>query len=206
MRAYFGGTFNPPHVGHDQILLALLRRPELTSIHIVPTSQNPLKDSADGLGFDFEERWALVKTWIAGLDREDQKKVVVESLEIDRARQAGHEVAQYTWDSFQELHGRHANSQWALVLGSDLLLSLSRWKEIEKLLSLFSKVFIFPREGSEGAEIPEPLYALTSWEKCDVKIPAVSSTEIRQSLDQIAEDSDGAVLPRVKAKILDLRA
>jgi cytidyltransferase-like protein len=44
----FGGSFNPPHLGHLNSLETVLKKTGLDAIHVVPAAQNPLKTPIDG--------------------------------------------------------------------------------------------------------------------------------------------------------------
>jgi nicotinate-nucleotide adenylyltransferase len=202
VRVYYGGSFNPPHVGHNQILHALLRHPGVSFVHLVPTSQNPLKSELSLGLFTYEQRWQLVESWISDLKRADRERVILESIEIDTARAAGYEVPQYTIDTFSLIAARYPGESWGLAVGQDILLGLPNWKEVEKLLQKFSQVLLFARGSDSLIKIPAALSRLTQFVILTEPIANVSGSEIRESLD-----SDGttasALLPGVRQKILD---
>jgi len=203
VRVYFGGSFNPPHIGHQQILMALLIHPGVTDVHLVPTSQNPLKEEVADQLFDYEQRWALVKAWHSHLSLKDQERVRLESVEIDRARAAGCEVPQYTVDSLLGIRAAYPDSEWALAIGEDVLESLPHWKKIDHLLGYFAQVLVFSRGPRKSAlTLPAELATMSKFIPMQAAIANVSSTEIRECIST-AESLTGALLPEVRRKILD---
>ncbi|MGZ4162085.1 MAG: nicotinate-nicotinamide nucleotide adenylyltransferase, partial [Neobacillus sp.] len=55
----FGGSFNPPHMGHINSLVTVQKKAGLDKIHVVPAAQNPLKTQVAGP--TNEQRLELVK-------------------------------------------------------------------------------------------------------------------------------------------------
>jgi nicotinate-nucleotide adenylyltransferase len=205
MRVYFGGSFNPPHVGHDQILKALLKVPEVEFVHVVPTSQNPLKTAApDEMGFGFEDRYLLAKAWMQSLSSLEKNRVVLEEEEIKKARAAGHEVPQFTIDTLSILRQRNSGASWSLAMGADLLPGLPRWKNVGELLKSLQSVFVFERVGEKFQAIPDSLSGLTSFRRMKDPILEVSSTALRKDLEGFSQAENGALLPLVRSEILGL--
>jgi nicotinate-nucleotide adenylyltransferase len=180
--AYFGGSFDPPHVGHHEIVLRLLDDPWTDVVHLVPTGLNPLKAAPA----DESRRRAWIDAWVAELARVRPGaniKLRLETLEIERA---GEGRPNYTVDTMAELQGREPGV-WTLVMGTDLLPQLPRWKEPERLFSLVEGLCVFPRGGERDAAaalalLPSALrgWGVVRWMAGEV--PTVSSTELRSAL------------------------
>lgn len=181
-RVYFGGSFDPPHRGHHEMLLRLVRDPLVDFVHVVPTGQNPLKVATESGG---ERRRAWIDGWLSELRREEPLatiKVLCELVEFD----APPGRPQYTIDTLGLLRSSHSpTDRWVLAVGTDLLPQLSRWKDAEKLLASLEGLWIFPR-GRISAEaalalIPEALRPLCTQRWMVHEIPEISSTQIRNS-------------------------
>jgi nicotinate-nucleotide adenylyltransferase len=189
MNIYFGGSFLPPHRGHDQMLQHLLKHPDAEKVFLVPTSQNPLK-SADTL---FESpntvKKKFIEAWLSALQKknvEGLEKLVVDWRELESGDTA------YTINTLSELRSEHPHTHWALCVGDDCLKDLDRWKDIETILMQLEEFWIFVRTDEAAflenqtilSQVPESLRALSTWRVMIPQILAVSSTEIRSLLAQ----------------------
>ena len=196
---YFGGSFDPPHLGHHQLLLALLRDASVSKVHLVPTAINPFKESGtpEALRAIYQQRRRWMDLWIAsisheGLSGDQSKKLSMEWLELERLER-GLTDAVYTVDTLEALQTQTqtAPSDWVLCVGSDVAPQLGKWKHPERLLSMISELWIVTRKQTQPEslallvqKIPELLWATA----CSVRIlaldlPEVSSTELRVALE-----------------------
>ncbi len=189
---YFGGSFFPPHIGHDEMLLALLAHPDTFVVHIVPTFQNPLKQIVGPLEATASFKRRMIEAWLDSLrarNVEGLSKLRVEWIEVDAGR------ASYTFDTLSklQLETRVPRQRWALCLGDDCLQDLDRWKQVEDLLKNVGEVWVFRRGDSAGSaflhRIPEILRALTRWRLLIPEIRDVSSTEVRRLLESRMPDA-----------------
>lgn len=167
-----GGTFNPPHVGHALLAHALLATEPLEQIWVIPVSEHPFgKSSAK-----FEDRLAMCKLAFAHLG----PAVRVVEIERDLPKPS------YTVQTLSALHAVRPGIKPTLIIGSDIVPELPRWRDPERL-PLLSRIVVVPRQGAPLLESPENL---------DVKVyrgfrlPKVSSTAIKKSL-QHGELVDG---------------
>lgn len=188
---YFGGSFFPPHRGHDDMLRHLLALDEVVSLRLVPTFQNPLKQS-NSQGFWEREgmKKELVEHWVQEVQKIEVsgvKKLSVEWIELER------EVPTFTYDTLRVLKEESPaaeGSDWVICVGDDCLPDLHRWKEIEKLLNLVKEFWVFPRGDMNTAakrtlieQIDPSLREKTVWRMMAGQAQAVSSTEVRQSIE-----------------------
>lgn len=163
----FGGTFDPPHVGHlvtavnvrhdlrlDRLLLVVANEPwqKLGSRPITPAS----------------DRLAMVEAAVAGV-----AGLEACALEIERG---GHS---YTADTLTELAGLHPGAELFLVLGADAATGLPTWERVEEVRSLASLVIV-DRPGEPPPVVPD------GWDWTHVEVPRleVSSTDLR---DRVAD-------------------
>lgn len=130
----FGGTFDPVHVGHLAIALAALESAKLDRVLFVPARRSPLKDREPAASAD--DRLAMLE----GATR-DEPRFAVSRLELDR------EGPSYTVDTLEALR---AQGELFLILGSDALAEIGRWREPDRIRTL-ATILVARRPGA-----PEP--------------------------------------------------
>ncbi len=194
LNVYFGGTFDPPHIGHHEILLSILNDAWTDKIYLVPTSQNPLKKSESHSFFsDKKIRREWMELWLAELQKtlpfHLHTKIEVLWTEFES------DGPSYTIDTFQKLSTASAKP-WALAFGADNLSSLAKWKSIEELLQSLHSLWVFPRghrlDPFEG--LPPELRALCDFRIMNDEITDISSTEIRERVSSLRV---GEALPKL---------
>lgn len=118
----FGGTFDPPHVGHLALARAALEQLELDEVLWIPTNHSPFKDRIDATSA--RRRLKMVDLCLA-----DEPQMAVSDIEIGRGG------VSYTVDTLEELTMVRPGDYWFLV-GADSLASLNAWRRYEHLLRL----------------------------------------------------------------------
>ncbi len=163
------GTFDPPHRAHVAVAEHMLRTQGLDAVWLVVTPLNPFKQhqpiSPDEL------RLAMVRLAIQdhpGLDACD--------FELSLP------TPSYTVDTLRAMRARWPEHQFSLIIGSDNLQALHRWKEPEEILA-HHDVLVYPRPGAElhGALNPlahHPRIRLVT----DAPVMDISSTRVREQL------------------------
>lgn len=124
----FGGSFNPPHVGHLNSLQTVLKKVGLDKILVVPAEQSPLKTPTDGP----TSQHRLEMTKIAVQSWGDQYEVL--DLEIKRGGQS------YTVDTLKEIKQANPEAELFLIFGADHFFQFENWKSPDKILDLASLV------------------------------------------------------------------
>lgn len=151
--ALFGGTFDPPHLGHGMTITYALGLAEVDEVWVLPVADHPFgKRPAP-----FEARVAMCRLAF-GLFGE---RVQVREDERDSSGR--------TWDLLQLLRARHPERRFRLVLGSDQRASLDRWYRAEELLEAAPPIWV-GRRGQQDQDTD------------DVVIPDYSSTAARAAL------------------------
>ena len=161
----FGGSFNPPHVGHFLIASDAFEALGLDKLLIVPAAANPLKGAAPAaLPSD---RLRMAEMTFAGDPRFE-----VSSMEIERGGLS------YTVDTLEQLASRHGSGKLFLLLGEDALEAFDQWREPERIRE-FATLAVMRRDGGSAAAVkPVPDGVIeVSTRRVDV-----SSTEIRARL------------------------
>ena len=170
----FGGTFNPPHVGHVQSAKTASEYLGLDKLIIVPSAKPPHKPLPDGTPHaDFRMN-------MAKLAFEDIPNAVISDIEIKSGNVC------YTVDTISELKHEFPDSELYLLVGTDMYLSLKSWKNWEKLVKLAVPV-VFSRNNNLKSEIEN--FSLNLHKQFDVRAKIVdndvldiSSSEIRDKL------------------------
>lgn len=168
---YFGGSFFPPHLAHTEMLQRALKHNREAELLIVPTKQNPLKESR---GAELE----LIQAWLEDLGE------MLSYQEFSRCRLETHEMfstqeKNYTVDTLEYL--KEDTESWALLLGSDAASKLEQWKEPQKLLSLINEIWVVPRGTHTNDEISQVIKSLQAKAKIVFlsHVKNISSTHIR---------------------------
>ena len=137
----FGGTFDPPHIGHFLVAVDALEQLALDRLIFVPAAVQPLK--AGTITATPRQRLAMVALAVA-----DDPRFEVDSVEIDR------NGLSYTVDTLTELAGRFPKAERFLIVGSDTLGSFARWREPRRILELATLAVLRRADGSPGAAAP----------------------------------------------------
>lgn len=114
--AFFGGSFDPPHLGHIGIARAAQDLLQLDTVLFAPVGTQPLKPL--GATASFEDRLAMTELAIHGLPQ------FVVSL-ADAPDPSGE--PNYTIDTLHRLEAQFPSSQLFTLMGADSFLSLRRW-------------------------------------------------------------------------------
>lgn len=191
-----GGAFNPPHEGHLKLARLALDHLELDELRFVPTFVSPHKPDPGGPGG--EARLHLLTEALRAFD----PRCRVERLELDRGGTS------YTVDTLETLAVREPGAAWILVMGSDQLPGLPRWRRPERVFQLASAAVAL-RPGAPGT-IPEVpgLRPAASWSGHPgelVWLPAteldLASTDLRLRLAADPAQDPGGIPPQVMAAI-----
>ena len=120
----YGGSFNPPHTGHALAAAELIKNLNLDRLLIVPAADPPHKTLPAGSPTP-EQRLALCRAAFGEIPGAE-----VCDMEIRR------EGKSYTVDTLAALREQYPDDALILVMGTDMFLSFSSWREPERILSL----------------------------------------------------------------------
>ena len=143
--ALFGGTFDPPHVGHLLAAVDAYDTLALDRLIFVPAAQQPFK--VGQVVASPEHRLAMTRLLAAGDPRFE-----VDPVEIDRAGLS------FTVDTLAAYAERYPDAERFLLVGADVLDSFDQWRQPEEILRL-ARLVIVERSRSgwpEGADPPPP--------------------------------------------------
>ncbi len=151
--ALFGGSFNPPHVGHQMACLYLLEALGADGVWLVPAVRHPFgKPLAD-----FAHRRTMCELLAAPF----AGRVEVCTVEADA------EATGRTFDTVSALQQRHPGRPFALVIGADIMRETAQWYRWAELVELLPVVVL----GRAGYSAPEAM---------PVELPGVASGAIRR--------------------------
>jgi len=161
----FFGSFNPVHVGHLIIAEYMATRTDLEQVWFVVSPHNPLKNRAT-LANDFD-RLHMVQLAI-----DDNPRLRVSNIEFSLPKPS------FTIDTMVYLHEKYPQHQFSLIMGSDNLSGIKKWKNYELLLQRYT-IHIYKREETSAGQ---PLDVPTDIRLYDVPMMDISSTYIRQCI------------------------
>ena len=121
--AVYGGSFNPPHLGHREAVITALEALEPDLLLIIPDHEPPHKELEEGSPTP-AQRLELCRLTFGDLDR-----VEISSLELERNGKS------YTYDTVLELQERYPDARLTLIVGTDMILTFEEWYHFEYLLA-----------------------------------------------------------------------
>lgn len=157
----FGGTFDPPHVGHLAAASEAAEVLGLDRVLWVPAAVHPFKGGAVAASPD--ARLEMVRAAIAGDER-------FEACDLELRRSG----PSYTVTTLRELQARHPGAELFFLTGADNLRDLPKWKEPDEVVRLARLVVVSRRGEGVPAGLPYPATAVS------VTRIDVSSTELRR--------------------------
>jgi nicotinate-nucleotide adenylyltransferase len=138
----FGGTFDPPHVGHLLAASDAIEHLTLDRLVFVPASVQPLKAGRETASAG--HRLAMVRLMV-GADARLQS----DSVEVDR------EGLSYTVDTLREFARRFPSADRYFLVGADVLASFAQWRDPQTVLDLATLAVLTRRADSDGDAISE---------------------------------------------------
>lgn len=173
--ALFGGSFDPPHIGHEAIVKALLKREEIDKVVIVPTFLNPFKSESYA---DASLRLHWLEEIFGSYDN-----VLIDAFEVMQKRKTPTiETVEYLLKKYDKIY---------VVIGADNLEKLPQWQRFETLQRLVTFIVV-PRDG---------IAVDASFIKLDVNEP-VSATSLRNHMEKekLPKASADAIVQYYKEK------
>jgi nicotinate-nucleotide adenylyltransferase len=160
--AFFGGSFDPPHMGHLAIARAAREALRLDTVLFAPVGSQPLKPN--GATASFEDRLAMTRLAIA-----DENGFEISLIDAPRPGAAQPDYTpNYTFDTLTSLRtSLSSGSKLFCLVGADSLLSLRQWHRANEI-PFAAEMIVASRPGQPlkdlKAALPESL-ALTLVEK-----------------------------------------
>lgn len=186
----FGGTFNPPHIGHRQMLEYLEKRSDIERVLIVPN-----KVPVHKVGFELassRDRLNMCK-----ILAEDFPKVSVWDTELTRTTKS------YSYYTLLEYKKQFGDDKPWILCGADMLVTLKTWYKYEELIKLCG-IFALFRKGENEENYKNAVEELKSDGALVESLPAdienISSTFIRE-LFSSNKNTEGTVPEKIEEYI-----
>ena len=166
----FGGSFNPVHVEHINMVKAFISELNLDEMIIVPANIPPHKKGEEII--PSQDRIDMLK-----LAFEHIPNVKISTFEVDNK-----EVS-YTYKTLEHFKGLYQDSQLYFMVGTDMLADFPTWKNPNRILELATLVLV--RRTGDNEEMANKLY-YSHFSKEYIKLnyvgENVSSTAIRAAV------------------------
>lgn len=150
----YGGSFNPPHIGHVLMVVWALSIGAVDEVCVIPCFQHPFAKELES----FEDRLAMTERALAFLPGVHVSRVEAELGGESR-----------TLRTLTYLQEQHPTWQMRLLLGADILADTHKWHGFEEVVAL-APLLVAARLGFPSPDVPPPA------------LPDVSSTEVRAAL------------------------
>lgn len=170
--AMFGGSFNPPHIGHLELALAFIDSLSLDKLLLIPVFSPPHKSGSEMASA--QHRLNMCK-----LLEKYNNKIEVSDIEIKRGGSS------YTVDTLKALKAIYPDDELFLIIGADMYMSLQSWYQPEQICSL-AKICTVSRNSDDTQELENHSRFLKRF-GCenvilDKRVKTVSSTQLRNYL------------------------
>ena len=160
---YFG-SFNPIHHGHLIIATHVLQTIGLEQLWFVVSPQNPLKPAA-GLLNEYH------RLFLVNLAIEAEPRLKATDIEFKLPRPS------FTIDTLTYLTEKYPQHQFSLLMGSDSLANLNKWKNYQQILRHYP-IYVYKRPGLTSIpEFPEGNITILN-----APLLEISATHIRENI------------------------
>jgi nicotinate-nucleotide adenylyltransferase len=142
--AFYGGTFDPIHLGHLEVAEKVLRLFEIDELRFVPAQVAPHKVS-------HAVTPALHRYAMLALATQENARLRVSSFELDEPGRS------YTVDTLAHFKAELAGtSTTCFIMGADSWSEITSWRDWERLLALTSHIVVTRPGYDLSAEPPTP--------------------------------------------------
>lgn len=184
--AMFGGSFNPPHLGHFELAETVIDRLNLDLLLLVPVFIPPHK-TGEYMAAP-EHRLNMCRIF-----ERYNPKIKTSDIEISRGGSS------YTVDTLQRLKALYPDTKLYLIVGADMYMTLQSWKNPEEICSL-AAICTVSRNGDDVEMLKNHSRFLKRFNCESViisdRVMSVSSTQVRNGVKS-GNQADSLVLPEV---------
>lgn len=187
----FGGTFDPPHIAHVNMLKAAAEKIDPEDIIVIPTADPPHKERK-GIS-SAADRMEMCRLAFA-----DIKNAEISDMEISRGGKS------YTVETIRELKKKYPEKELLLLCGGDMFATLDKWVEAKEIISSVVAVGV-RRAGCEDDFLSAARRLWNMGAKIEIledAMPEISSTDIRETVKS-GKNADGDICPNVSKYIKD---
>ena len=166
--AIFGGSFDPPHIGHLLVMTSVLHLGRADEVLVVPCVAHPLGKVTAA----FDDRLAMVRLLLQG---ELGGRAAASDVEGRRG------LSGRTLDTVTALRDELPGRSLRLLVGADILAEKDRWHGFDRIEQI-APLIVVGREGAPGQGLPA--------------VSTASSTDIRARIRD-GRDCSAMVAPRI---------
>ena len=170
----YGGTFNPPHIGHILAASQAIETLKLDRLLLIPDRIAPHKE-LPGNSATPEQRLEMLRIAAA-----EYKKMLPSRIELDR------EGPSYTVETVRQLHRNYPQAELYLLMGADMFLSFDRWREPEQIARHVTITVAYRGDNGEREEIEAQKQRLLERDYrvilLENPVHSISSTQLRRLL------------------------
>ena len=157
----FGGSFDPPHLGHLLPVIDAAEALGLGAVRFLPAREQPFKiGRAVATAID---RFAMTERLVAGIPG-----FAADRTEIDRRGLS------YTVDTVAEIAAADPAAELVLLLGADAYTLFDQWREPERIRALVTVAVLV-----RGGDAPPSMHASGPVQVLQTRRVDISSTELR---------------------------
>ena len=127
----FFGSFNPIHIGHVMIASYMVEFEGMDEVWFVVSPQNPFKQKSELISK--KVRFEMVNIAVSKL-----KQIIASDVEFDMPQPS------YTINTLNFLSEKYPDYQFNLLMGSDNIINIHRWKDADIIINKYSKL-VYPR-------------------------------------------------------------
>lgn len=170
----FGGTFNPPHIGHIEAAKQAISALNLDILLLIPDKAAPHKTMPHGSPSP-EQRLEMLRLAVA-----DIPGIRVSDMELTR------DTPSYTYLTVEALRRQYPHEELILLMGTDMFLSFRSWRNARQILESVSLAVFYRGEKGETDAIRAEKAALESEGHTvylvENHVTPISSTQLRRML------------------------
>ena len=168
----FGGSFDPPHIGHIQSARQAAKALALDRLLMIPAAQPPHKSGCFVSG---EHRLSMLRIACG-----DDPVLQPSDMELRRSGPS------YTYETVEAVRAAYPDAEVYLLMGSDMFLSILNWKCPERILAQATLAVFCRGDKGEKEKISQQKAALEQqgYKVCVVEndVVQISSTQMRRLL------------------------
>lgn len=170
----YGGTFNPPHLGHVRSARYAVEALGLDKLLVVPSCVSPHKE-IPGNSPSPAQRLEMLELCFA-----QDEKITVSDLELQRGGRS------YTFETVAQVKTLYPQAELVLFMGTDMFLSFLTWKNPEEILRNVSLGVFYRGQKDEKSAVAEQKEILEKMGArvylVDNTVTMMSSTDLRRML------------------------
>lgn len=171
----YGGTYNPPHIGHMRAAAHGIQALELDRLLLIPSAISPHKRELPEDSATARQRLEMVQ-----MSARELEKAQVSDIELTR------QGTSYTYHTVMQLREAYPDAQLILMMGTDMFLSFLTWYRAQELIRYVTLAVFYRGEKKEKPAIEgqkEKLEAMgAKVALVENPVTAISSTDLRRML------------------------